>query len=212
MMDATYFTTLSLVVSFLGGGIIGALVNYVRAERSENKERKVKFLDEQIRHLYGPLYYWVSQNIRLFELSERFHDAYRKEFIDEKWSQDPRTQGRLREGAGLTLELANKYIGQVEANNAEIKKIIDANYSYIDPEDIEVFSLFYEHHIRRITEINESGLLVTPDGIYQKIGDISFLRQEFIDKIKEKFLAKKLDMDKLIAGGSAKAWLKNRFK
>lgn len=189
---------LVLIVSFLGGGIIGALINYARAERSEKKESKIKFLEAQIRNLYGPLYYWVAQNMKLFELNNRFHDAYKKEFIDEKWSKDPTTQDRLRKRAGMTLELANKYIGQVETNNAEIKKVVDASYSYIDPSDIETFALFYEHHIRKIIEIDETGKLVTPDGIYEKIGDISFLRPEFIDRVQKQFMSKKMELDALV--------------
>jgi len=48
---------ISLIISFFGGGILGALINWIRAERSDNKERRIKFLDNQIRELYGPLYY-----------------------------------------------------------------------------------------------------------------------------------------------------------
>jgi hypothetical protein len=211
-MDQTYFTTLSLVVSFLGGGIIGAFVNYIRVERSEKKERQLKFLEEQIRHLYGPLYYWVSQNVKLFELNNRFLDAYDKEFIQQRWATDPETRESVRRRSGLTIELANKYIGQVENNNENIKNILDSHSSYVDPDDVDIFLLFFEHRIRKIIEIDETGKLLTPDEIYYRIGQISFLRPEFIDRVQEKFFAKKLEMNKLVVGGSAKEWLKIRFK
>lgn len=197
-MDQIYFTTLSLVVSFLGGGVIGALVNYVRSERSEKKQRQIKFVDEQIRNLYGPLYYFVSQNEKLFELSERYHIAYRKEFIDQKWSRDDRTRENLSKRAETTIDLANKYVEEVLDNNTAIKAILDKQYSYIDPDDVEIFILFYEHHIRYRIEINEEGKLVTPDGIYDQIGDLSFMRPEFATRVKEKFASKKSELAALI--------------
>jgi len=210
-MDATYLTTLSLVVSFLGGGIIGALVNYVRAERSEKRERQIKFLDEQIRNLYGPLYYWVSQIERLFEINKRFLDAYDAEFVREKWAKDPATQESVRAKSGLTIDLANKYIAEVEDKNLEIRKILDSQYSHIDPDDIELFLLFYEHDVRKKVEIGEDGKLKTPGMIYYEVGQIAFIRPEFIARVKEKFLGKKSQLDGLIHGQSVKEWLKSLF-
>ncbi|OHE59282.1 MAG: hypothetical protein A2Z47_07880 [Thermodesulfovibrio sp. RBG_19FT_COMBO_42_12] len=197
-MSDPYFITVSLVVSFLGGGIVSAAINWVRTERADKKERKIKFLDDQLRKLYGPLYYFVSQSEKCFELNDRFHKAYNEEFIQEKWSKDTLTQERLRVRAGQTLELANQYIAEVKSNNHKIKEILDNNYSFIDPDDVDVFMLFNEHYLRFNKEIEESGKLITPDGIYEKIGDISFLRPDFIDRVKLKFQKKKTKLEDLL--------------
>ena len=64
----TYFNTVSLIVSFVGGGIISSLINWIRANKADKKDREIKLLDDQIRKLYGPLYFLVSQSEKLFQL------------------------------------------------------------------------------------------------------------------------------------------------
>ena len=197
MLDP-YFITVSLVVSFLGGGIVSAAINWVRAERSDKKERKINFLDVQLRNLYGPLYYFVAQSEKCFEIYNKFHDAYKEEFIDQKWSKDEITRTNLHSRSLKTLNIANQYIREVESNNQKIKEILDANYSYIDPEDIDIFMTFNEYYLRLKKERDEEGKINTPDGIYEKIGDISFLRPEFIERVKVKFKNMKNELERLL--------------
>ncbi len=197
-MSQTYFNIASLIVSFLGGGILGALLNWVRAERAEKKERKIRFLDDQIRELYGPLYYFISQSEKLFELNKRFHDAYNEEYVKKKYSTAEYTRKILEKETKETLDLANKYIANVESNNLRIKEILDKNYSLIDPDDIELLLLFYEHHIRLVTERDSDGRIKTPFMIYRHIGDISFLPLEVVERVKGKFLNKKEELDNLL--------------
>lgn len=179
---------LSLTISFLGGGILVALINWSYAKRAAQKEREINFLDNQIRNLYGPLYFFVSQVEKLLELNSKFHSAYKEELVAKEWSKDEGTKKILDKETTTTLEIANKYVKYVENNNNKIKEILTNNYSYIDPDDVDIFVLFYEHYIRMNTEINEEGRMVTPLRIYNHIGDISFLRPEFIKRVKDNFL------------------------
>jgi len=194
----TFEEAIRLVVSFLGGGVVVSVIECIRQNRADRKERKVNYLDAQIRNLYGPLYYFVSQSDKLFELNKRFHEAYSKEFIGKKYSRDKRTQAILKETSGKTLEIANTYIDEVEKNNEKIKEILDNNYSYIDPDDVDIFIKFYEHHIRLKKEKDEEGRISTPLLIYQEIGDISFLRPEFIKRVKAKFKQKKTELEEMV--------------
>ena len=198
-MDIFTFLTI-----FLGGGVSAAIINWLRAERSEKREREINFLDKQIRELYGPLYYFISQAEKLFELNKKFHDAYKKEYIDTEYSRDEDTRKILDEETSQTLGIANKYISYVQSNNNKIKEVLDKSYSFIDPEDIEIFLMFFEHHVRLNTELDEDGKLNTPLRIYKHIGDISFLRLEVIKRIKEKFFSKKEELRELIA--TKKSW------
>lgn len=197
-MNQTYFSIVSWIVSFLGGGIMSALINWIRTERAEKKERKTRFLDDQIRQLYGPLYYFISQSEKLFELNKRFHDAYNKEYVEKKYSTEEYTRKVLEKEAKETLDIANKYIAGVESNNLRIKEILDNKFSLIDPDDIELFLLFYEHYIRLVTERDNEGRIKIPFMIYNHIGDISFLPLEVIERVKEKFLNKKKELDNLL--------------
>lgn len=196
--NMTYFNTVCLIVSFLGGGIVSALINWARANRADKKDREIKFLDNQIRKLYGPLYYLVSQSEKLFQLNNRFHEAYNKEYCNKKWSQQQHAQEILEGEASATIEIANKYIEIVEKNNEKMKEILDNHYSLLDPEDIETMMVFFEHHTRLNVEKNCDGKITTPFRIYENIGDISFLRPEVINKIKTQFLNKKRKLENLL--------------
>jgi hypothetical protein len=63
--------TLQLIISFLGGGILVALINWGRTIRSERATRKNDFLKEQITKVYGPLYFFVCLNESLLALTNK---------------------------------------------------------------------------------------------------------------------------------------------
>ena len=131
-------------------------------------------------------------------MNTKIHNAYKIEYIDTKYGNDKITRKNLDEKVNITLDIANKYISYAENNNLKIEEILNKNYSLIDPDDIELFLTFFENHIRSSTERDKSGKLEIPLEIYKKIGDIYFLKPDFIKKVKEKFLDKKNEFDKLI--------------
>jgi hypothetical protein len=200
--DITYFNTISLVVSFLGGGIISALINWIRIEKAEKKERKIEFLEKQIQKLYGPLYYLILQNEKLFELNDKLDKAYDKEYIEKQWSLEKDTQNAIGQEASQTIGIKNEYIEIVTKNNIKIRELLDQQYVFIDQNDIETAMLFFEHHIRLTTETDEKGKLKIPLNIYNHVGNISFLRPEVINRFKEKFSNKKVELDKLLKNKS----------
>ncbi len=172
-----------IISSSVIGGIIVALLNWYRAEHTARKEHKIKILDEQIRNLYGRLYYLISQNERLFDLYNRCHAAYNEEHS----IKDPKS----------FLEKANEYIHEIYKNNKKIKILIDSNSSLIDTDDNELFLLFYEHYTRLMIEVDEEGKSLLPHSIAKKLGVISILKPEVIDGIKKKFIEKKEQLDSL---------------
>ena len=172
---------LTFIGSFLGGGTLGALINWLRSDRADRKKRRIDFLNDQIRKLYGPVYFFTFQNKKLFELNKRFMDA-----IDNKIVVD------------TTIEIANDFIKPVLENNNKIYEIFNDNYSYIDPEDIDSFAIFYENHIRLNIEKDENGRIRTPMPVLHKVGNISFMRPEFIKNIETKFTKKKQELENLL--------------
>jgi len=90
----------------------------------------------------------------------------------------------------------NAYVHRAEANRQKIMELFDTKYSFIDPDDIEVFQVFFEHHVRRETEFLSNGGLRTPLEVYDDLGDISLLPEVFIQRIKERFREKKDEYDK----------------
>ena len=181
---------LQLIISFLGGGILVALINWVRTSRSERTSRKHEFLKEQITKVYGPLYFFVGLTEALFALNVKFHKAYNEHFVNQNWSNDPHTKENLRKETDATLRIANHYVGIVRDNNSKIVDVLRQNYAYIDPEDTEVFQQFIIDHLRMEREFQAEKPMETPLEIYLKVGEISYSRKEFMDLAKKRFSEK----------------------
>lgn len=189
--------TLNLIFSFLGGGVVVAIFDWIRINKAEKISRRLDLLNNQIRHLYGPLYFFTSQNEKCFELNDSILKAYRKEYVEEKFSKDPYTQENLKKEVMITLDIANAYVGLATQNNEKIIEILRDNYSFIDPEDVETFQQFAIDYYRLRTECDESGKLKTPLEIYMQVGEISFMRPDFIQKVKAKFNSKKTEIENM---------------
>jgi len=186
-----------LVISFLGGGTVAGILNWVFSAKSASKARKTESLTQQLNLLYGPLFFFVSQNDDMFKLNSKFQTAYKAEYSDNKRSQGKDMQKNFRAATSRTLDIADKYIDVVKNNNEKIVDILLHNYSFIDPDDVEFFQQFMIDYTRMKTEIGKEGTLQTPFEIYVHIGDISFMRPEFIEKVKSKFYFKKQKLNKL---------------
>ena len=184
----------NLIFSFLGGGLVAGVVEWVRSTKSEARTRRAIMLSDQLKHLYGPLYFFTSQNAALFELSRSFHAAYSAVYVDQKFSDNPYTQASLDKDTSQTLSLANQYIETVKNNNERISELLISAYSYIDPEDAEFFRQFFIDYVRLRTEFDRDGNLLTPRMIYNRIGDISFMRPSFMERIQKQFEAKKREL------------------
>lgn len=96
------------VMSFLGGGVAVAIGDWVHAAASARRQREVDYIKEQLRSLYGPLFFFTQQNESLLNLSKQVNAAYTAAFVDQDWSDDPQTQDPLKKEADATIELANE--------------------------------------------------------------------------------------------------------
>jgi hypothetical protein len=181
---------LQLIISFLGGGILVALINWARVARSERTTRQHEFFKEQVAKVYGPLYFFVGLNEALFELSGKFHKAYNEHFVGQNWSADPHTRETLNRETNATLEIANHYVNLCRDNNAKIVSLLRDNYAHIDSEDTDIFQQCIIDHLRMEREFKVEQPLETPLQIYLKVGEISFFRKEFAELVKRRFVEK----------------------
>ena len=97
-----------LVSSFVGGGLTAGLLAVWNGSRLERKRQRIESLNVQIRELYGPLQFFTSSNAKFFELYDKFQVAYKKEYIEQQWSEEQLTQVRVGESAGQALGMANQ--------------------------------------------------------------------------------------------------------
>lgn len=178
------------LITFLGGGIIGAGIQWARVARSEREKRHSEYIKEQLQQLYGPLYFLTSINTNLFKLNNNILAAHKNHFDGNKWSNDPETRKALHRESETTIDLANEYIREVAKNNRNIMELLRDNYSFIDVDDIKIFQEFIIDVLRMNKEVEEERLKEMPFEIYKSLGDISYSRPEFLEQIKVKFLAK----------------------
>lgn len=189
---------LQLIISFLGGGILVALINWIRISRSERTTRKHDFVKEQIVKIYGPLFFFVGVTEALLDLNRKFNTAYKEHFVDQKWSKNPHTRETLRKETDATIQIANHYVEIVRDNNCKIVDILRENYAFIDPDDTEVFQQFVVDHLRMEREFKSGSPLETPHEIYMKVGGIPLFRKEFTEVVKKKFSEKNMILKRII--------------
>ena len=176
------------IITFLGGGILGAAIQYVSLFRSEKEKRHSTYVHEQLNRLYGPLYFLSSQNEKLFDLNKCIMEGYDQHFIQIEWSKNPQTQETLRKESKSVINLANEYIYLVKENNLKIMEILRNNYDLIATDDIGVIQEFVIDCIRMNKEVEEDRLKEIPHEIFQYVVNISYSRPEFLTLIKARFI------------------------
>lgn len=181
-----------MINTILGAGFVGsAILNWwviKENKRLNDENRTFSIIQSQFISLYAPLYRLVLQNEDTINLYDRYHQEYKKRFINTKWSDDPETQKQIKEEAQNLLDVASGLINNYVVNNNErIIDIIKNNAGHIDPEDIEVFNKFEEHYKRLKIEFDSFGKLIIPLKIYDNIGSVSYFLPEFAQRVKEKY-------------------------
>ena len=181
---------LTTIITFLDGGVIGAGIHYASTARSERQRRHANYVHEQLDRLYGPLYFLTNQNKDLLDLSRKILDKHAEYFDGSIWSKEPHTQEALQKESMGTIELSNAYADQVVENNREIVSLLRENYAYVDHEDVELFTTFAIDAVRMNKEVKEKRLEDIPLNIYKELGEISFSRPEFLERVKKQFTDK----------------------
>ena len=185
-----------LIISFLGGGVIAGLISWARISRTEREARKSEYIKSQVNNLYGPLYFFTSQNVQLLALSDDLMKAYDVEYIDQDWALDSETQEVANEESSATIDIANTYVRKIADNNTKIAELLQNNPQYIDPEDNDIFHKVVIDSLRNVVEKEESGKMRTPHMVYKSIGNIFYLREEFKDIVIAKFNRKNEELKK----------------
>lgn len=180
-----------IVFSFLGGGLVAAILSWVKDVRSEKSTRRNERVRAQLENLYGPLYFFSSQNDTLFDLVRKIHGAYQEEYSSKNWSPSEHTQANLKKELDATIQLANSYVRTAISNGTAMVDALRANYAHVDPDDEEIFREFVLDQERLKQEFPAGRPMRTPFRIYKQIGEISFMRPEYSARVRDKFLAKK---------------------
>lgn len=189
---------LRYVMSFLGGGVVVAVGNWVHATRSAQRQNELDRLREQLASLYGPCFFFTCQNEKMLCLSASIQKAYSTSFEGKSWSDDPSTQATLRKEMTDTVDLANEYVLRVDKNNARVMELLERNWHLVDSEDVPIFSHFQVDYTRSQTEIHGRMRSRMPPSILAQVGNISFMRPEMIERVRSKVEAKQAQIAGLL--------------
>lgn len=175
------------VLTFLGGGFVGALINWYRTSKSERILRHNKYTFDQINNLYGPIYFLVCKNEVLTDISDRYTKAIQKEILDVNWSPAEETRKQVQSDLKQSIDLSNYYIGLTHENNKEIAKILQLQFQYINLEDTDVCKKYLDDFLRMEREFKQTEKLDAPFEIYESVGHIHFMREDFASLIRKRF-------------------------
>jgi hypothetical protein len=121
-------------------------------------------------------------------LNNKLNEISSKRYENRQISDLPLARQRETEEINNIITTGSNYVTPVSEVNEKIKELLDLNFAYIDPDDVTLFmDFFYEHYLRGKTETREHPI---PLEVHMEMGDISFLRPEFIKRVEMKFLKK----------------------
>jgi hypothetical protein len=187
--------------SFIGGGVVAVVGNWVHSSWSARRAREVEGLREQLRLLYGPLFFFTIQNEQLFKLTGNVQDARREFFEGKKWSNEEKAQEALRKQHLATIELGNTYVKRVVKNNERVMDILENNWHLVEPGDIEVLSRFQVDYTRYLVEAKDRGITDVPFSVAMKLGPISFMHPDVIVRVRATFERQRARLVKLTGVG-----------
>lgn len=189
--------TLQLLVSFCGGGFIVGLLNWARANQADKRTIRVQTIRNQLEKLYGPLYFFTSQNeecLKLCQGLDKALDSDKVHVIDG----EGRRQSMLRdEEVDATINLSNDYVGIVNRNNEQVMEIFRSNWQHVDSRDIEIFRQMMVDYLRHKTEFVPGKKMRIPTRISHLLGNIFFMRPEFIERIRQRVKEKQGELQRL---------------
>jgi len=183
----------TFIGALIGGGIGAAAVTALFDIWASKTQVNITLLQDQLRELYGPLYFLTRQNQALFDLCNKYHEAYDKTFSGKKYADEafPRVQQEMQ----AMIEDANQYIKQVELNDQKALDLLEKSWHHADPDDIDIFIEFQIDYSRLILGRKES--FATVIATHQHIGNISYMRPSMIERVESKWTTKKAELVKL---------------
>lgn len=193
---ASELTTMQLLLSFLGGGVVSGLMGAFNAAMSVRDSRRVAYLEQQLQKVYGPLWYLTSENSTIWGYSVQLQAAYNAEYVGKQWSEQQSTQDSIRAEIEATLEIGNDYIHRIWDNNEKIVAVLSNNYELIDIEDAEWFQRFLLSNVRKKIEFPD-GKLTLPIRVFMNLNNINIYNPEFAAMLATRFKTKSDELELL---------------
>lgn len=184
------------IMSLIGGGLVLAVVNWVKEVRSERRKREIDYLQDQLNKLYGPLHCLSAQNQETLKRAEKLQMALNPSMKAE--SPEQRIPPARGAEADKIIDLSNAYSAKFKENNARIRQLLDANWSLIDVDDVEQFLGFLADCARMQVEVDEMHAEGIAFRVTQQLGDIYYVRPGFVERVTAQWNAKRERLGELL--------------
>lgn len=179
-MDSQIFTILSSGIF----AILGSLITWIGASKIEKSHRRHEFLSNQLKFVYGPLYFCVVQYGYLCNIGRKVGDKIDEMGEEHKNNADKKFTAKVKD----SIDIMNHYESRIpKQNNEYIYNILKKNYAYVDKDDVNIFHDFAINHLRMKKECSKERVNYE---IYKYLGDIPFMKEEFAERVRKKFFEK----------------------
>jgi hypothetical protein len=172
--------------------------------------RRADYVRGQIDHLYGPLAFFVESSAHHISTNRAVQLAYDEYFGQKRHGMlgsDPETTRAIVEEGLRVQDTANRYLALVVENNEEAIKILRAGWGWLDQDDVESAGQYMTDIARQSVEFKENKRL--PPLFYWEgamqfpVGPVSFIRPEFIDRVRRKLQKKQRELAGLTGATAA---------
>lgn len=177
---------LELIVSFVSGGLVVAVIEWYRGYQLSRLERRLQLTRDSLSKLYGPIYFYTVQNQECFRICRELHKALHSDKINITDENGKYQLLLTKEELDCAINLTNEYVEIVKKNNDQIFEIAQNNWVFIEFDDIDLFRKMIVDYTRLKIEYEESGKLKTPLMIYTEIGDVCFMQPEYVERIEQR--------------------------
>ena len=161
------------------------------------RTRRADYIRGQIDNLYGPLAFLVESSDRHIKRNRAIFVAYDQYFVGSRPGE--KVEKEITDAIGR----ANRYAELVVENNREGAKLLRSAWGWLDGDDVEYMSQFVADASQQLVEFGEKKPL--PPGFYMKgivnsyLEPPSYLRPEFVERVRRKLLEKQRALDALPA-------------
>jgi len=159
------------------------------------RTRRADYIRGQIDNLYGPLAFLVESSDRHIKRNRAIFVAYDEYFVRSMPGE--KVEKEITDAIGR----ANRYGELVVENNREGAKLLRSAWGWLDVDDIEHMSQYVADVSQQLVEFGEKKPL--PPGFYMKgivnshLEPPSYLRPEFVERVRRKLLEKQRALDAL---------------
>jgi hypothetical protein len=194
---------LSDAICFAIMAVLGkAWVDHRLTNALAQRTRRAEYLRAQLSNLYGPLAFFIEASDGCLKSQKAIVDkgpAYAKRFTSPG-------SDRAMADIDLIIQTANRYIKErLELNNANCIELLRAQWGWLDHDDVNDAARFVGDMDRLAVEFPD-GRRILPLPFYvdgaldETLAPPSFIRPEFIERIRGKLTEKQRELSGLTGG------------